>query len=143
MMCVRVLMGAFVFYNDAWSPAPLGAALFVASLQRPEPVTFHLPNCSQAGPTAEDLTGPRCVKHMHFSRHGESFFCTPKSQIGCVGGGIRAGARRVAMLSLSARFSTDVSRLMSYAQLAPSTATIAQTVYHAFTTVITHKLSAL
>lgn len=78
MMCVRVLMGAFVFYNDAWSPAPLGAALFVASLQRPEPVTFHLPNCSQAGPTAEDLTAPRCVKHMHFSRHGESFFCTPK-----------------------------------------------------------------
>lgn len=54
-----------------------------------------------------------------------------------------AGARRVAMLSLSVRFSTDVSRLMSHAQLAPPTAAIAQTVYHTFTTVITHKLSAL
>lgn len=42
MMCVRVLVGAFACYNDAWSPAPLGAALFVACLQRPEPVTFHL-----------------------------------------------------------------------------------------------------
>lgn len=67
-----------------------------------------------------------------FSRHGESFFCNPGSQIGRVGGGVRAGARRAAMLSLSARFSTDVSRLMSYAQLAPSTAAIAQTVYHLY-----------
>lgn len=89
MMCVRVLVGAFVFYNDAWSPAPLGAALFVASLQRPEPVTFHLPNGSHAGPTAEDLAAPRCVKHMHrqqeaaatFQDTGSHFLHPPKVRL--------------------------------------------------------------
>lgn len=74
MMCVRVLVGAFVFYNDAWSPAPLGAALFVASLQRPEPVTFHLPNCSQAGPTAGDVTARCCVKHTRSEQGAATTF---------------------------------------------------------------------
>lgn len=143
MMCVRVLVGAFVFYNDAWSPAPLGAALFAASLQRPEPVTFHLPIRSRAGPTAGDLA---CAANKEaataFQDAGSHFLHPRKSDWMCRSAASEAERRRVAMLSLSARFSTDVSRLMSYAQLAPPTAAIAQTVYHTFTTVITHKLSA-
>lgn len=44
------------------------------------------------------------------------------------------------MLSLPLCFSADVSRLMSHAQLAPTTAAITQTVYYTFTTVISHSL---
>lgn len=49
MMGLRVLVGAFVFYNDAWGPALWEPLCLLSPTRRPELLTFDLPNCTQAG----------------------------------------------------------------------------------------------